>query len=47
VGRAFIEADHRVLRIGRFGVKIEDILHASGVFSIQPRNAPHVPRATA
>jgi hypothetical protein len=30
-----------VLRIGRFGVKIEDILHASDVFSIHPRNAPH------
>jgi hypothetical protein len=40
--RAFVEAHHRPLGIGRLGVEVEDILHAGDVFAIDLRNAPHV-----
>ena len=40
--RAFVEADHRALRIGRFGIEVEHILHAGDVLAIDLRNAPHV-----
>src|SRR5258708_28599571 len=42
LGRALVEADDRALRIGRFGVEVEDILHAGDVFAIPLWNAPHV-----
>ena len=40
--RAFVEADHRPLGIGRFGIEVEHIFHAGDVFAIDLRNAPHV-----
>ena len=42
LGRALVEADHRALRIGRFGVEVEHILHAGDVLAVDLRNAPHV-----
>src|SRR5271166_3824085 len=42
LGRALVEADHRALRIGLFGIEIEHILHAGDVFAVDPWNAPHV-----
>ena len=42
LGRALVEADHRPLRIGRFGIEVEHILHAGDVFAVDLRNAPHV-----
>ena len=42
LGRALIEADDRALRIGRFGIEVEYILHAGDVFGIHLWNAPHV-----
>src|ERR1700692_4283046 len=40
--RAFVEAHHRPLGIGRFGIELEYVLHAGDVFAIDLRNAPHV-----
>ena len=40
--RAFVEADHRSLGIGRLGIEVEHILHAGDVFAIDLGNAPHV-----
>src|SRR6202163_595947 len=40
--RAFVEAHHRPLGIGRFGIEVEHVLHAGDVFAIDLRNAPHV-----
>src|ERR1700692_4915520 len=40
--RAFVEADHRSLGIGRFGIKVEHVFHAGDVFAIDMGNAPHV-----
>ena len=42
LGRALVETDDRVLRVGRFGIEIEHILHAGDIFSIDMRNTPHV-----
>jgi hypothetical protein len=42
LGRAFIEADHWVLRIGRLSIEVEHILHAGDVFAINLRNTPHI-----
>ena len=42
LGRALVETDDRALRIGRFGVEVEHILHAGDVFAVDLRNAPHV-----
>ena len=42
LGRALVEADHRPLRIGRFGIEVEHVLHAGDIFAIDLRNAPHV-----
>ncbi len=42
LGRALVETDDRVLRIGRFGIEVEHILHAGDVFGIDLRNTPHV-----
>jgi hypothetical protein len=40
--RAFVEAHHRPLGIGCLGIEVEHVLHASDVFAIDLRNAPHV-----
>ena len=40
--RALVEADHRPLRVGRFGVEIEHVLHAGDVIGVDLGNAPHV-----
>ena len=40
--RAFVEADHRSLGIGRFGIEVEHVFHAGDVFPIDMGNAPHV-----
>ena len=42
LGRALVEAHHRPLRIRRFGVEVEHVLHAGDVGAIHLRNAPHV-----
>src|SRR5450756_2766328 len=42
LGRALVETDHRALRIGRFGIEVEHILHAGDVLAIDLRNAPHI-----
>jgi len=41
--RGFVEADHRPLWIGRFGIEVEHVFHAGDVLAIDPGNAPHVP----
>ena len=40
--RALVEADHRPLRVGRFGIEVEHILHAGDIFGVDLGNAPHV-----
>src|SRR5947207_585914 len=40
--RAFVEAHHRPLGIGRRGIQVEHVLHAGDVFAVDLRNAPHV-----
>ena len=40
--RAFIEAHHRSLGIGRFGIEVEHVFHAGDVFAVNPGNAPHI-----
>ena len=40
--RALVEADHRALGIGLFGIEVEHILHAGDILAIDLRNAPHV-----
>ena len=40
--RTFIEANHRMFRIGCFGVEIEHILHSCDVGAVHLRNAPHI-----
>jgi len=42
LGRALIETNYRALRIGRFGIEVEHILHAGDVFAIDLRNTPHI-----
>ena len=38
--RALVEADHRPLGIGRFGIEVEHVFHAGNIFAVDPRNAP-------
>ena len=40
--RALVEADHRALRIRRFGIEVEHILHARDILPVDFGNAPHV-----
>src|ERR1700716_3079876 len=40
--RALVEADHRPVGIGRFGIEVEHILHAGDIFAIDLWNAPHI-----
>ena len=40
--RALVEADHRPLWIGRFGIEIEHVFHAGDILAIDLGNAPHV-----
>jgi hypothetical protein len=40
--RALIEADHRPVGVGRFGIEIEHVLHAGDVFAVDLWNAPHI-----
>ena len=42
LGRALVEADDRVLRIGRLGLEIEHVLHAGDVLGVDLGDAPHV-----
>ncbi len=42
LGRAFVEAHHRSLRIGCLGIEVEHILHARHILRIDLGNAPHV-----
>ena len=42
LGRAFIEAHHRVLRVRGFGVQVEHVFHACNVFRVDLGNALHV-----
>jgi hypothetical protein len=42
LGWALVETDHRALRIGRFGIEVEYILHAGDVLAVDLGNAPHV-----
>ena len=43
LGRALVEADHRPLGIGRFGIEVEHVFHAGDIFAIDLGDAPHVP----
>ena len=40
--RALVEADHRPLGIGRFGIEVEHVFHAGNIFAVDPRNVPHI-----
>src|SRR5258706_15606217 len=40
--RALVEADHRPLWIGRFGIEVEHVFHAGDIFAVDPGNAPHI-----
>jgi hypothetical protein len=42
LGRAFVEADHGSLGIGRLGIEVEHILHTGDVFPVDLGDAPHV-----
>src|SRR3977135_1735168 len=42
LGRALVEAHHRVLRIWLFGIEVSHIVLAADVFAVDLRNAPHV-----
>src|SRR5260370_19424218 len=42
LGRAFVETDHRVLRVGLFSIEVEYILHTGDELAVDLRNAPHV-----
>ena len=43
LSRTFVEANHRMLWIGFFGVEIENVLHTRDIGTVHVRNAPHVP----
>src|ERR1700733_6422751 len=43
LGRRFVKAHHRPLRIGRFGIQIQHLLHPRDVAAVNLRNAPHLP----
>src|ERR1700730_5952555 len=40
--RALVEADHRPLGVGRFGVEVEHVFHAGDILAVDPGNAPHI-----
>src|SRR5947207_15325428 len=40
--RALVEADHRPVGIGRFGIEVEHVFHAGDIFTIDLWNAPHI-----
>ena len=42
LGRAFVEAYHRPLRIGGFGIEVEHVLHACDILGVDLGDAPHV-----
>src|ERR1700674_488350 len=42
LGGAFVEADHRPLRVWLLGIEIEHILHAGDVLGVDFGDAPHV-----
>src|SRR5208337_2791617 len=42
LGWALVEAHHGPLRVGLFGIEVEDILHAGDIVAIDLGNAPHV-----
>ena len=47
LGRALVEAHHRPLRIGGFGIEIEHILHAGDVVRRRPAGCTTCPCARA
>src|SRR5208337_3956903 len=42
LGGAFVEADHRPLRVKLLGIEVEHILHAGDVLGVDLGDAPHV-----
>jgi hypothetical protein len=42
LGRAFVEANYRSLRIVVLGVQVEHVLHAGDIGAVDLRNTPHV-----
>jgi len=40
--RGLVEADHRALGIGRFGIEVEHVFHARHILAVDLGNAPHV-----
>ena len=40
--RALVEADHRPVGIGRFGIEVEHVFHAGDIFAVDPGNAPYI-----
>jgi hypothetical protein len=40
--RALVEADHRPLGIGRFGIEVEHVIHAGNIHAVDPGNTPHI-----
>src|SRR3979409_1820340 len=40
--RALVEADHRPVGIGCFGIEVEYVFHAGDIFAIDLWNAPHI-----
>ena len=43
LGRTFVEAHDRPVRIGDLCIEVEHILHARDVFAIDLGDAPHIP----
>jgi hypothetical protein len=42
LNRALVEADHRPVGIGRFGIEVEHVFHAGDIFAVDLWNAPHI-----
>src|ERR1700719_1789476 len=42
LNRALVEADHRPLGVGRFGIEVEHVFHAGDILAVDPGNAPHI-----
>jgi hypothetical protein len=42
LGWTLIETDQRPLGIRRFGIEVENVLHAGDVFAVDLRSAPQV-----
>src|ERR1700693_2083089 len=40
LGWAFVEANHRMRRVGFFSIEIEDILHSGNIAAVDLRDAP-------